>query len=258
MTRALPLPTGAAIPLLGLGTWQLQGQQATDATRWALEAGYRHVDTATMYQNEREVGEGLRTSGVPRDEVFLTTKFRPGAAGTALDTLRASLEALDTDRVDLWLIHAPPEDGVGLDVWQAFLQAREEGLAVDVGVSNYSLDGLDRLAEATGVAPAVNQIRWSPLLFDRELVIGHRERGVVLEGYSTLRGGTLEHPVVTGIADRLGRTPAQVLVRWHLEHDTVVIPKSASQERIVANADVEGFTLSADDVAALDALGARR
>ncbi|MCW2665778.1 MAG: aldo/keto reductase, partial [Frankiales bacterium] len=159
--RAVPLPSGAAMPLLGLGTWQLQDQQATDATRWALEAGYRHLDTATMYRNEREVGEGLRASGVARDEVFVTTKFRPGRADAALDTLRASLAALGTDRVDLWLIHAPPDDGVGADVWRAFLQAREAGLAVDVGVSNYSLDGLDRLTELTGVTPAVNQIRWS-------------------------------------------------------------------------------------------------
>jgi diketogulonate reductase-like aldo/keto reductase len=125
----------------------------------------------------------------------------------------------------------------------------------DVGVSNYGLDLLDECERATGVMPAVNQIRWSPLLYDAAVEQGHRDRGVVLEGYSALRGGTLDHPVVTGIADRLGRTPAQVVVRWHLEHGTVVIPKSSDPDRIRSNADVGGFTLSPDDLAALDALG---
>ena len=137
------------------------------------------------------------------------------------------------------------------------LRRRPRGRLIrDVGVSNYSLEQLDECERATGVLPAVNQVRWSPLLFDPAVEQGHRDRGVVLEGYSALRGGTLDHPVITGIAERLGRTPAQVIVRWHLEHGTVVIPKSTNPERIRGNADVDGFALSADDVAALDALGA--
>ena len=165
--------------------------------------------------------------------------------------LEQSLELLGLDQVDLWLVHW---SGAGVPMWETFVAAREDGLVKDVGVSNYSLDMLDECERATGVLPAVNQIKWSPLLYDADLEQGHRDRGVVLEGYSGLRGGTLEHPVITGIAQRLGCTPAQVIVRWHLEHGTVVIPKSTHPDRIRSNADVDGFTLSPDDVAALDAL----
>jgi diketogulonate reductase-like aldo/keto reductase len=253
---SVPLAGGGDMPLLGFGTWQITGPHAAQATGWALEAGYRHLDTAAVYGNEREVGAGLAGSGVPRGDVFLTTKCPPTNAGRELATLQRSLELLGTDHVDLWLIHWPPRRGVGLDLWQAFVEARSAGLARAIGVSNYSLAQIDELASATGVTPAVNQIEWSPLLFDQAQLEGHRERGIVLEGYSALRGGTLEHPVVTGIASRLGRTPAQVIIRWHLQHGVVVIPKSVVRERIVANADVDGFELTADDSAALDALGA--
>jgi diketogulonate reductase-like aldo/keto reductase len=243
------------MPLLGFGTWQIRGRQATQATGWALEAGYRHVDTATVYGNEAQVGAGLAASGVPRRDVFITTKCPPRNAGKERATLERSLELLGTDHVDLWLIHWTPNRGVGVDIWQAFVDAHSAGLARAIGVSNYSLAQIDELVSATGVTPAVNQIEWSPLLFDRVELAGHRERGIVLEGYSALRGGTLEHPVVTQIASRLGRTPAQVIIRWHLEHGVVVIPKSVVRDRIFANADVDGFELTADEIAALDALG---
>ena len=253
-TQTAALPGGGAMPLLGFGTWQITGPSAQEATETALAAGYRHLDTATIYGNEREVGAGLRASGLSPDEVFVTTKCPPDRAGESRQVLEQSLELLGLDRVDLWLIHW---SGAGLPLWEAFLAAREEGLARDVGVSNYSLDMLDELERATGVRPAVNQIKWSPLLYDAAVEQGHRDRGVVLEGYSALRGGTLDHPVITGIAERVGRTPAQVIVRWHLEHDVVAIPKSADPARIRSNAQVADFGLSADDVAALDALAAR-
>jgi len=249
------LADGGRMPLLGFGTWQITGRKATDAVGWALAAGYRHLDTATVYGNEQAVGAGLAGSGVARDDVFVTTKCPPGKAGHELDTLRTSLDQLGTDRVDLWLIHWPGGSAADVDIWRAFVEAREQKLARAIGVSNYSLDQIDELAGETGVTPAVNQVKWSPLLFDRTVLDGHRERGVVLEGYSALRGGTLEHPVVTGIAGRLGRTAAQVLVRWHLQHGVVVIPKSAQQERIRSNAEVDDFELRVDDMAALDALG---
>ena len=251
---AVPLPSGRRMPLLGFGTWQVNGDLARQATGWALEAGYRHIDTATMYDNEREVGAGLRDSEVDRDDVFITTKLPPNRGGKPLKTLHRSLELLGTDRVDLWLIHWPPSDGVGLDLWAAFIQAREQGLATDIGVSNHSLGQIDQLASATGEQPAVNQIRWSPKLFDPAELAGHRERGVVLEGYSALRGGTLTAPVIVTIAQRLGRTPAQVIIRWHVQHDVVVIPKSRDRDRISANADVGGFELSPQDMDALDGL----
>lgn len=253
-TTTATLPAGGAMPLLGFGTWQLTGAAAQHATETALGAGYRHLDTATIYGNEREVGAALLASGVRADEVFVTTKCPPDKAGQARSVLERSLELLGVAQVDLWLIHWP---GGGLALWETFLAAREDGLARDVGVSNYSLDMLDELERATGVLPAVNQIKWSPLLHDAAVEQGHRDRGVVLEGYSGLRGGTLDHPVIVGIAERLGRTPAQVIVRWHLEHGVVVIPKSGSPERIRSNAAVGDFSLSADDLAAMDALGGR-
>jgi diketogulonate reductase-like aldo/keto reductase len=243
------------MPLLGFGTWQLTGSEATNATAWALEAGYRHIDTATMYRNEGQVGGALRQSGVPRDEVFITTKLPPQRGGAELGTLRESLRLLGTDFVDLWLIHWPPNVGAGERIWEAFIVARDDGLARDIGVSNYSLEQLDVLSRTTGVTPAVNQIEWSPLLFDRGQLDGHRERDVVLEGYSALRGGTLEQPVVVELARRYGRTPAQVIIRWHVQHGIVVIPKSRDRDRIRSNADVNTFQLSASDMTALDSLG---
>jgi diketogulonate reductase-like aldo/keto reductase len=239
------------MPLLGFGTWQLNGADAVRATTTALSLGYRHVDTATMYGNEAEVGTALRDSGLDRADVFVTSKLPPDRSARPRETLTASLRALQTDYVDLWLIHWPPDDDAA--VWEAFVAAREEGLVRDVGVSNYSPEQIDALSRS-GVTPAVNQIRWSPLLYDAAVVEAHRERGVVLEGYSALRGGTLDHPRIREVAERVGRTPAQVIVRWHLQHGTVVIPKSKDPDRIAANADVDGFALSDADMALLDSL----
>jgi 2,5-diketo-D-gluconate reductase A len=259
-SSALRLPADSAalphgtMPLLGFGTWQITGSQATDATEAALAAGYRHLDTATVYGNEAEVGLGLERSGVARDDVFVTTKCPPERPDDALGTLRRSLELLGTDHVDLWLIHWPG-DGSMVGLWRSFVEARDQGLARDIGVSNFDAALIDEVTSATGVAPAVNQIEWSPLLYDADVVEAHRRRGVVLEGYSALRGGTLDHPTIVSVAERLGRTPAQVTIRWHLQHGIVVIPKSRRADRIRSNADVGGFELSADDMAALDTLG---
>jgi diketogulonate reductase-like aldo/keto reductase len=264
MTEPINLPddtvtlaAGSAMPLLGFGTWQIKGDDAVRATAAALEAGYRHLDTATVYGNEGQVGRALVESGVPREEVFVTTKCPPDKAGHELDTLKESLDLLQTDHVDLWLIHWPGDGSSNNDIWRAFGEAREAGLAREIGVSNFDAALLDEVAEATGVTPAVNQIEWSPLLYDDSTVSDHRERGIVLEGYSALRGGTLDHPTILEIAEREGRTAAQVIIRWHLQHGFVVIPKSVNPERISSNADVGGFALDEDDMAALDALGRR-
>jgi len=250
------LPSGARMPLLGFGTWQIKGPEAVSATAAALEAGYRHLDTATVYGNEAEVGQALDESGVAREDVFVTTKCPPDRAGTELDTLKESLDLLGVEHVDLWLVHWPAGSGGDTDIWRAFTQAREAGLARDIGVSNFDVTLLDEVAKATGTTPAVNQVEWSPLLFDADTLEQHRARGVLLEGYSALRGGTLDHPTITEIAERSGRTPAQVIIRWHLQHGVVVIPKSRNADRIRTNADVGGFELSADDMSTLDALGA--
>jgi diketogulonate reductase-like aldo/keto reductase len=264
MTETSPVPqlpddavtfdSGGRMPLLGFGTWQIKGREAVQATAAALEAGYRHIDTATVYENEAEVGQALRDSGVAREDVFVTTKCPPNRAGQELDTLRRSLDLLGTDYVDLWLIHWPSENGASLDVWRAFIEARESRLARDIGVSNFGVEMIDELTSTTGSAPVVNQVEWSPLLFDATVLEEHRERGVALEGYSALRGGTLENPTILRIAESTGRTPAQVIIRWHLQHGVIVIPKSRDAERIRLNADVAGFELSADDMAALDGL----
>jgi 2,5-diketo-D-gluconate reductase A len=253
ISDTVKLGDGASMPLLGFGTWRLRDEQAYRAVRDALDAGYRHVDTATMYGNEADVGRALRDSGVPREQVFVTTKLPAERVGREAGTLEASLRALGVDAVDLWLIHWPP-GGAAPRVWRELLAAQEAGRAHSVGVSNYSLAQLDELTAATGRTPAVNQIRWGPTLYDAATLAGHRERGVVLEGYSPFRTTNLHDPVLTGIADAHGVEPAQVVLRWHVQHGFVVIPKSSHPERIRANGDIGGFTLTDDEMAAIDGL----
>ena len=248
------LPGEVAMPLVGFGTWQATGRAGYDAVRVALETGYRHIDTATAYGNEDEVGRALRDSGVPREEVFLTTKLPPDHAGHERRTLDASLAALGTDYVDLWLIHWPPPSGGGLDIWREFLAVRDQGLARAVGVSNYSTDQLDVLIQATEEVPAVNQIRWAPSLYDPVLMAEHRQRGVALEGYSAFKITDLDDPVLVEIAKAHGVTPTQVVLRWHIDHGVVVIPKSVTPDRIRANFDVFGFSLSDDELRQIDGL----
>jgi 2,5-diketo-D-gluconate reductase A len=252
------LKGAGALPLLGLGTWQMRGSECQRAVRYALEVGYRHIDTATMYRNEREVGRAVRESGVPRSELFVTTKLQPGDVGRERGALERSLQGLDMDHVDLWLVHWPPGPGVGVQVWKRFLELRDEGLARAVGVSNYSTGELDELLRSTGEAPQVNQIRWGPALYDPATVDAHHVRGVVLEGYSPFKTTDLRHPVLVEVAGRLGVTPAQVVVRWHLDRGFVVIPKSATPDRIRANFDVFGFSLDDDDRRRVDGLSGTR
>jgi 2,5-diketo-D-gluconate reductase A len=252
MKSTVEIAPGVELPLLGLGTWQATGNEAYAAVLAALEQGYRHIDTATMYQNEVQVGRALAASGVARDEVFVTTKLPPGRAGAERATLAASLDALGLERVDLWLIHWPPPGGARPDVWERFLELEGEGLARAVGVSNYTLGQIDELERATSRATAVNQIEWSPALYDDATLRGHRSRGVQLEGYSPLKTMRLRDPRLVRIAEAHGVTPAQIVIRWHLEHEVVVIPKSSRPERIASNADVFGFSLSPDELEVLD------
>jgi 2,5-diketo-D-gluconate reductase A len=239
------------MPLVGFGTWEGFGE---DALR-ALEAGYRHIDTATMYRNEDQIGQALRDSGLKRDEVFVTTKLPSGNAGRVRETIDESLAKLGLDYVDLWLIHWPPGGDARPDVWQQFVEIRDAGLTRAIGVSNYDAAQIDEITEATGVAPAVNQIPWSPALYDPVVVEAHRARGVVLEGYSPFKTSDANDPVLKEIAERHGVTTRQVVLRWHVDHGFVVIPKSSNPARIVANFDVFGFSLNAAEVARIDALG---
>jgi 2,5-diketo-D-gluconate reductase A len=258
MTRewTIEIAPGVHMPMLGLGTWQARGDAVERAVAYALEIGYRHVDTAYMYGNERQVGRALAAGGLPRADVFVTTKLWPDRAGRERETIEESLDALGLDQVDLWLIHWPPGGQARPDVWQRFLEVQAAGLTRAVGVSNYSVAQLDELEQATGTMPSVNQIEWSPALYDEEILRAHRERGVTLEGYSPLRTMNLRDPRLVRIADAHGVTPAQVVIRWHLQHEIVVIPKSTNPQRIAENADVFGFELSEGELAQLDGLGA--
>jgi 2,5-diketo-D-gluconate reductase A len=251
------LPGEVAMPMVGLGTWGLRGRQGYDAISYAMEVGYRHIDTATMYANETEVGRALRDSGLQREDVFVTTKLPPGNAGRERQTLAGSLRALGTDYIDLWLVHWPPGGRARPQTWRELLAIRDQGLARAVGVSNYSISQLDELIDTTGQAPAVNQIPWSPRRHDPRRLAEHRRRGVVLEGYSPLKGTRLGDRVLTEIAAEHGVTPAQVVLRWHIEHQIPVIPKSATPERIAANLDLFSFSLSDEEVARIDALSTR-
>ncbi|MFC0532705.1 aldo/keto reductase [Phytohabitans kaempferiae] len=245
---------GHDMPLLGFGTWQLPGKQAYQPVRVALETGYRHLDTATMYRNESEVGRALADSGVPRAEVFVTTKLPAERAGRERETIAASLAALGIDKLDLWLVHWPPNGSARPETWEAFIAAREEGLTSAIGVSNYSIAQIDALTEATGVTPAVNQIPYSPALHEPKLLAQHRERGVVVEGYSPFRRSDLRDPVLAEVARVHGVKPTHVILRWHIQHGIVVIPKSATPERIRENFDVSGFSLTEEEMARIDAI----
>ncbi len=254
ITDTVKLGGGTSMPLLGFGTWRLRGDEAYRAVRAALDAGYRHVDTATMYGNEVEVGRALRDSGVPREQVFLTTKLPAENARREAGILDASLRALGVDAVDLWLIHWPL-GGAGVPVWRELLAAEAAGRAHAVGVSNYSVSQLDELTAATGRTPAVNQIRWGPSVYDAATLAGHRERGVVLEGYSPFKTTDLADPVLARIAAAHGVDAARVVLRWHVQHGVVVIPKSSRAERIRTNGDIGGFVLTDSEMAAIDGLG---
>jgi diketogulonate reductase-like aldo/keto reductase len=251
--RARVLVDGNDIPFLGLGVWQVpEGRECEDAVRWALEAGYRHIDTAQAYGNERSVGRALRGSGVPREEIFITTKFYPARKDAEAEAQR-SLERLGVEHVDLYIIHWP--QGGPTWAWDGMQRARERGYARSIGVSNFSIGELDELLAVADTPPVVNQVQFSPFEYRRALLQGCERRGVVIEAYSPLGTGRhLGDNRVRLIADRLGRTPAQVLVRWCLQRDLVVLPKSTHRERIEQNAQVFDFTLSSDDMTALDAL----
>jgi len=249
---AMTLAGGVAMPAVGLGTWRLRVRQAYESVRFALETGYRHIDTATLYGNEAEIGRALHDSGVDRREVFVTTKLPAGNVGRERETLAASLRALGTGYVDLWLVHWPPRGSARPRTWREFVAARDEGLTRAVGVSNYGIGQIDELVDATGQAPAVNQIPWSPRRHDPALLAAHRARGVVVEGYSPLKGTDLRAKVLVEIATKHAVTPAQVVLRWHVEHGIVVIPKSQQRARIASNLDLFGFSLEPSEIARID------
>jgi len=249
-----PLADGNEIPLLGLGVWQMpNGPECVDAVRWALELGYRHIDTAQAYRNEQSVGRGLRESGLERGDVFITTKFLPSRRDPVAE-IQASLERLDIDYVDLYIIHWP--QGGPTWAWPGMEAARDQGYARSIGVSNFSSGDLAQLAETVnGTPPAINQILFNPFAYRRRLLDGCERRGIVLEGYSPLGTGRhLENAIVNAIADKNDRTAAQVLLRWGVQRQVPLISKSTNRDRIASNSRIFDFELSEAEMVALDEL----
>jgi len=250
--RARLLAGGTQMPMLGLGVWQVpNGVECVNAVRWALELGYRHIDTAQAYGNEESVGRALRDSGVSRDEVFVTTKFAPARKDPAAEA-EQSLKRLGLDHVDLYLVHWPR--GGPTWAWPGMERARELGYTRSIGVSNFSAADLQAISTAATIPPAVNQVQFSPFQYRRALLEACQDRNVVLEAYSPLGTGRhLAKRSVKVVAERAGRTPAQVLLRWCTQRGVPVIAKSTHRARIEENAQIFDFTLSSQDMIDLDA-----
>ena len=245
------------MPFFGLGVFKAgPGAETKNAVRYALEAGYRHIDTAKIYGNEKEVGQAVKESPVPREEIFITTKLWNDSHGydLSIEALNDSLDRLGFDYVDLYLIHWPVEKLRG-ESWRALVSLYEAGKCRSIGVSNYTIRHLKELLAESPVVPVVNQVEFSPFLYQKELLEFCRSHGVQLEAYcSLIRGRQFDDPAIRKVAAKYNKTPAQILIRWTLEHDVVVIPKSVRPERIPANADVFDFSISPEDMALLDDL----
>jgi diketogulonate reductase-like aldo/keto reductase len=249
------LADGNHIPVLGLGVWQVpDGRECVNAVRWALEAGYRHIDTAEAYGNEESVGRALRESGVPREQVFITTKFLPRRRwDDPVAQAEISLRRLGVEQIDLYLVHWP--EGGATRAWDGLERARERGLARSIGVSNFSVADLEAVIAAGTIPPVVNQVEFNPQHYRRALLDACGQHNVAVEAYSPLGTGQyVAETTVVKIAERTGRTPAQVLLRWCLQHEVIVVAKSVHRDRIHENAQIFDFALSAEDMAELDAL----
>ena len=254
----ITLNDGVEIPQLGLGLWQTGAGEAAEVVAAALETGYRHLDTAVIYGNEEGVGQGIARANVPRDELFVTTKVWNDAQGfdATLRAARQSLARLRLDYVDLYLIHWPaPRRGLYVETWRALIRLREEGLARAIGVSNFEPEHIEQVIAETGVTPAINQIELHPRFQQRALRAFHAERGIVTESWAPLgRSRFFDDPVIVRLAAKHGRTPAQIVIRWHLDEGLVAIPKTVRRERLRENFDVFGFALDARDRADLATL----
>jgi 2,5-diketo-D-gluconate reductase A len=263
MDRSVKLNDGKAMPRVGLGTWQMSNTQVEKALLAALEAGYRAVDTAKTYNNERGVGKALAASGLPRADIFVTTKLAKSdhAYEDALRAFDRNLRQLGLDYVDLYLIHWPaPRQDKYLDAWRALMKIGSEGRARSIGVSNFTVRDLTRVIDAYGVVPVVNQIELHPRFAQGELRAFHAQHGIVTEAWSPLGqgGGLLTDATLRRVADKHGKTAAQVALRWSLQLGNVVIPKSVTPARIAENLDLFGFELDDEDIGALSTLDGER
>lgn len=254
----IPLNDGGSIPQLGFGVYKIPEAETVDAVLLALDAGYRHIDTAAFYENERAVGEAVRRSGLPREDVYVTTKvwWTENGYDSALRSFDASLARLGFESIDLFLIHWPaPKQDRYVDTWRALERLREEGRARSIGVANFHTHHLDRLARETGTVPAVNQVELHPWLPQTDVRAYDTANGIVTEAWSPLaRGRVLGNPTLDALAEKHGVTPARVVIRWQLQLGNVVIPKSSTPARIRENLNVFGFELDAHDLAAIASL----
>lgn len=249
------LRSGAKTPLIGLGTWLLDKDTA-GTVEAALGLGYRLIDTSGDYGTQRGIGEGLKRAGLPRNEIFIVTKIEE--TDGAYEATRKNLDELGLDYADLMLIHRPPRTGAGEALWEGLMRARDDRLTRDIGVSNYSIDKIDRLTETSGEKPAVNQIEWSPFGYSARMLADSKARGVVIQAYSPLtRGKRLGDPALGAIAARKGRSPAQILLRWSLQMGTVPLPKANDRGHLKENIAVFDFELSEADMKALGDLNER-
>ena len=250
------LNNAVRMPILGLGVWKMHdGDETEQAVRAALKVGYRHIDTATLYGNEASVGRAVRASRIPREELFVTTKLWPTDFFTPQKAFEESLERLGFEYVDLYLIHWPIPF-MPKSVWMALEDIYAKKLARSIGVSNYDIKDIEKLLAYATVVPAINQVKFSPFDHEKELLAYCREKHVALEAYSPLtRGARFDDPTLTRIAKKYQKSPAQILIRWCIEHEVIVIPKSSDPGRISENADVFDFELAEEDLHALDSLG---
>ena len=254
-TPNVRLSNGIEMPTLGLGTWKMSpGEETVHAVRAALDAGYRLIDTAALYGNEESVGEAMRVSGVPREDIFVTTKLWPTDFFHPRKAFDTSLKKLGMEYVDLYLVHWPiPLMPRG--VWKELENIYDEKLARAIGISNYSIHDIEKLLSYARIVPMVNQVEFNPFVYEKGLLAYCKEKNIVLEAYSPLtHGAHLDDPRIQAVATRCGKTPAQIMIRWCIQHETVVIPKSSHPDRIKENMDVFDFDLSSEDMAALDAL----
>jgi 2,5-diketo-D-gluconate reductase A len=245
--KTVTLASGTEMPMLGLGTWQLTGDDARTGVEHALQIGYRLIDTSGDYGNQPQIGEALHASPVPREEVFLVSKVEEH--DDAYTSARDKVEELGVEQLDLGLIHRPPPSGPGEELWQGLIEAMRDGITREIGVSNYTSEQIDTLAESTGETPAVNQIEWSPFGYSEEVLEHAKQHGIVIQAYSPLtRGQRLDDPTLNAIGKRHGKTAAQVLLAWNLKLGTAAVPKAASAKHREENLDVFDFELDEDEM----------
>ncbi len=258
LTATKILNNGVAVPMLGLGVWRARDEEGVRAVAWALEAGYRHIDTASFYRNEAAVGQAVRESGLPREDIFVTTKLwnEDQRTGAQTEAFERSLDALGLDYVDLYLVHWPVPDRF-VASWKIVEKIYAAGRARAIGVSNFHAPHLKTLLETAEVRPAVNQFECHPYLAQEDLIDLCARKGIACAAYSPLGGKgspVLEDPALAAVAAKYGKSPAQIVLRWNVQRGVIVLPKSVHQERIAANGELDGFELTGADMAAVTAL----